>query len=413
MSNLKYYLFESTEMESSNVHKILKYSEQLQNMITPDDKLEDWVKAKLTHAADYITTVVDYLTYYNPNNKINEHVRNYKKKVYFLLNEDYDSEMSLGDLKNIHDKALKLQQLITKFNDLEDWVEAKITLAGEYLDDIYHYLDYKKSSNQNKLDEIDLKKSLTTGALFLSTLLPVSSDTYLVQKGDTLSKISKVLNVSLTDLKKLNPDLDPDKIQIGQEIKVPDKITNVYSIKKGDTLSKIAKKMNVSLDDLKRLNPDLDPNKLQIGQEINLPDVVNNEQDKTQEVNLDSPFDEFINAMHQVESNGRITKNSPILGDDGNARGPLQIWKVYFEDAKQYSDDPIVKNGKYEDVDDLDFSKRVVYQYLRRYANTALKNNDFETLARIHNGGPSGANPKYIKRYNKTGNYWNKLKKHL
>lgn len=267
MNNFKIYLNESIEMEKSNVHKILKYSEELQKMINPSDTLDDWIKAKLTHAADYLTTVLDYLKYYNEEHQISETKTNNRKNVYFLLKEEYTSEMSIGDLKNIHDKAIELKSFINKFSDLEDWVEAKLTLAGEYLDDVYHHLDYKK------LNEINFKKALATGALFLSTLLPVSADTYLVQKGDTLSKISNVLDVSLEDLKKLNPNINPDKLQIGDEIKVPDKITNVYSIEKGDTLTKIARKMNVSLDDLEKINPNIDPNKLQIGQKINLPDI--------------------------------------------------------------------------------------------------------------------------------------------
>lgn len=47
----------------------------------------------------------------------------------------------------------------------------------------------------------------------------------------------------------------------------------IYKIKSGDNLTKIARKGGYSLDELKRSNPNLDPNKLKIGQAINLPYV--------------------------------------------------------------------------------------------------------------------------------------------
>jgi hypothetical protein len=42
--------------------------------------------------------------------------------------------------------------------------------------------------------------------------------------------------------------------------------------------------------------------------------------------------------------------------------------------------------------------------YLNRYAKDAIKNNNFETLARVHNGGPMG----YKKSATKV--YWLKVK---
>ena len=57
-------LLENSEMVKNDLHKIIDYSEKLQSMIDKDSDMEDWVKAKLTHAADYIDTVFDYLRFY-------------------------------------------------------------------------------------------------------------------------------------------------------------------------------------------------------------------------------------------------------------------------------------------------------------------------------------------------------------
>lgn len=109
----------------------------------------------------------------------------------------------------------------------------------------------------------------------------------------------------------------------------------------------------------------------------------------------------FFNALHQVESSGRTGR---VIGDSGKALGPLQIHREYFQDAAEV-DPSLGKN--YNRVTDLEFSKRVVTAYLKRYAPTAVNKKDFQTLARIHNGGPRGhKNPATL-------GYWNKVQKNL
>ena len=56
---------ENAEMSQSDVTKIIDYSEKLQSMFDVNDNLEDWVKAKLNHACDYVATVRDYLKFYH------------------------------------------------------------------------------------------------------------------------------------------------------------------------------------------------------------------------------------------------------------------------------------------------------------------------------------------------------------
>ncbi len=105
---------------------------------------------------------------------------------------------------------------------------------------------------------------------------------------------------------------------------------------------------------------------------------------------------EFARALHIIESSGRL---GAIKGDNGQALGPLQIHRAYHADSG-------VK-GKYEQCADLEYSKKVVAAYLARYCPKALKQNNFEVLARVHNGGPMGhKNPNTIK-------YFAKIRKHL
>jgi len=106
-------------------------------------------------------------------------------------------------------------------------------------------------------------------------------------------------------------------------------------------------------------------------------------------------------ALHKVESGGRTGK---IIGDNGRALGPLQIHKEYFLDAAAV-DKTLGKD--YSKVEDLSFAKRVVTAYLKRYAPTAYKTRDYQTLARIHNGGPAGH------KKTATLKYWAKVKREL
>ena len=74
-----------------------------------------------------------------------------------------------------------------------------------------------------------------------------------------------------------------------------------------------------------------------------------------------------------------------------NALGPLQIHEIYFRDSRVA--------GRYEQVSDFNFARRVVTGYLQRYAPEAWERGDVETLARIHNGGPRGAQKPQTKSY--------------
>ena len=111
--------------------------------------------------------------------------------------------------------------------------------------------------------------------------------------------------------------------------------------------------------------------------------------------------EKFFKAIHFVEASGRTGK---VIGDSGKALGPLQIHRAYFRDAAEF--DPSL--GKdYTKVQDLAFAKRVVKAYMKRYAPAAVKRNDYQTLARVHNGGPMGhKNPDTVK-------YWVKVKSRI
>lgn len=106
-------------------------------------------------------------------------------------------------------------------------------------------------------------------------------------------------------------------------------------------------------------------------------------------------YEDFERAIAKVESSG----NTKAVGDNGKAIGIFQIHESCWRDSG-------VK-GSYNQCFDAKYSKQVMRAYLLRYAKKAVKSNDFETLAKVWNGGPNGAKNK------KTNNYWFKVKKNL
>eukprot|EP01018_Ginkgo_biloba_P005447 Gb_21163 [translate_table: standard] len=88
-------------------------------------------------------------------------------------------------------------------------------------------------------------------------------------------------------------------------------------------------------------------------------------------------------------------------GDGGLSIGPLQISLDYHTDAWWLTTHGV----NYEYCKDVDYSERTVINYWLRYCPWALEFDDFETLARTHNGGPQ------FWHYLSTTRYWNRVRR--
>ena len=128
--------------------------------------------------------------------------------------------------------------------------------------------------------------------------------TYTVRSGDTMTRISSTLGVAIPDLEKVNGIASNAVLQVGQLLKVPERIitqaaagvaagegklsgaiaaagtaqeqaaapaTTEYTVVKGDNPWKIAKKFKISQDALIKANGITDPKKIQIGQQLKVP----------------------------------------------------------------------------------------------------------------------------------------------
>ena len=120
--------------------------------------------------------------------------------------------------------------------------------------------------------------ALASAVLFAVVLAPQTSEagkcTYVVKKGDTVSRIARKHGVSEKNLIRANPKLkkNPNRVRVGQELKVckaknlqkrsPSKCGKggrliVHTVKKGDTVGAIAARYSVSRDSVRRYNKKL------------------------------------------------------------------------------------------------------------------------------------------------------------
>lgn len=101
------------------------------------------------------------------------------------------------------------------------------------------------------------------------------SNTYVVQRGDSLYSIARKFDTTVSELTSLN-NLTSNELQIGQVLKIPQEETsngnlqNTYTVKVGDSLYQIAQRYGTTVDELKRLN-NLTSNTLSIGQQLIIP----------------------------------------------------------------------------------------------------------------------------------------------
>ena len=527
---------ENAEMSMSDVTKLIKYSEALQKMFNVNDDLEDWVKAKLNHACDYVATVRDYLKFYYDEKSLGKsdqeikagkqtksgsvsEVEIYNEVLKDLIEDIFteESSMAMGALKQLNNDAKELQSMLKPETQLEDWVKAKLNLAGEYLDDVYHHLDHFGSEGRKfdeNINELDYEGAV--GFHELMTFYGKASDEQRQQMDDCLANenekcvkdlVHQVTGMTMNNVKESITDprflamkqMSSEQLQryiLSTQKKkssyVPPVMQNAYWISPSGELSRVSDherwaremypdakdpKMEafrhgyirmvhsllkngrniVEIQNIKTPSggedfnqngnstlgvPHVKPQVMLVINQFkknkltnavtdgNLEEAMGIEENwkkmlgtaalaaattfgtpdaqaantkgkqlvavkpSTSTVNTIAIFNKytsihpdypkFLNALHQVESGGRITGDKPIMGDNGKARGPLQIHREYWEDVKN------VVRGKYEDVDDLDYATKVVTAYMLKYAKNAIKNGQFDIVAKRHNGGPRG-----------------------
>jgi peptidoglycan DL-endopeptidase LytF len=104
---------------------------------------------------------------------------------------------------------------------------------------------------------------------------------YTIKAGDTLFSLARRFNTTVQAIITANPGLNPNALQIGEQIclpivplpPAPEQCPSgiIYRVQAGDTFYAIARRYNIAVNTLMTVNPGVNPNALQIGQQLCIP----------------------------------------------------------------------------------------------------------------------------------------------
>ena len=164
------------------------------------------------------------------------------------------------------------------------------------------------SEDVNKLVALDQYRRGSRpqkGSVESKEVSSIEASTYIVKKGDNLSKIAHKNDLSMNDIKKCNNRLKDNNVYIGQklvlncegkethiaknEAKVKEVFaaaakssrtnTNFYRVRHGDTLEAIAKKNSLTIEGIKNCNPTVKRYQILAGQKLKLTCAPSEQQD--------------------------------------------------------------------------------------------------------------------------------------
>lgn len=241
--------------------------------------------------------------------------------VYALRNNDTLAKMMLENIGKKGQKMRKVyQRRLPEDPNLDYYYIIRDTNPLESLLVEYGFIDNKsdaaklKSNLNNYVEAVveALANYLDVPYSKPGDVKPIpSGDYYTVQRGDTLYKIANLYNISVDELKKIN-NLNTNTISVGQKLLVnPSKEGNdnyiTYTVEAGDSLSKLARVYNTTVDEIKRIN-NLTSNTIVIGEELLLP---NNKQEEVPE-----DVDTSLYVVKRGDSLWKIARDFNITVDE-------------------------------------------------------------------------------------------------
>lgn len=160
--------------------------------------------------------------------------------------------------------------------DLPEEIVPSVTYVVKAGDNLYNIAKQYNTS----VSEIVRLNSLSNNNLSVGQqlLIPTadvsdnssSSNTYVVKSGDTLYSIARRFGTNVNDIVRLN-NLAGTNLSVGQTLVIPNNssggYSNTYVVQRGDSLYSIARKFNTSVDSIKSKN-NLKSNLLSVGQTL-------------------------------------------------------------------------------------------------------------------------------------------------
>ncbi len=107
---------------------------------------------------------------------------------------------------------------------------------------------------------------------------PLGTFIYYIKPGDTLYKLAQRFNTTVNAIANANPGIDTHWLRVAQRICIPRQPLfpscpsgTYYNVVAGDTLNKIAQRNSITLQELLRANPGINPDLIYVNQVICIP----------------------------------------------------------------------------------------------------------------------------------------------
>ena len=203
--------------------------------------------------------------------------------VYSLRNNDTLAKMILNEIGNAGQIQRKVYQRRLPENPNQDYYYImRQTPNTEAVLIEYGFIDNSRDLiklQNNLLDYAEGVVKAVTNYIGIPYYPPngnpISQNTYIVKRGDSLWSIANNNNVTVDELKRVN-NLTSNILNIGQRLVIPTREEvlqedyTIYTVKRGDTLYSIARSFDVSVESILTLNK-LNSTGLIIGQQLLIP----------------------------------------------------------------------------------------------------------------------------------------------
>jgi len=117
-------------MVLNNLDMIKEYSVAIDKMVTENTKLDEWVKMKLTKVEQNMADVKHAIEGFD---KYGEGGRIFKKQ-----------------LLHISKYATDIKKMVSGKKEVMSWIEGKLFVSADYMDTLYHFLDYESGNTASK-----------------------------------------------------------------------------------------------------------------------------------------------------------------------------------------------------------------------------------------------------------------------
>jgi len=199
-------------------------------------------------------------------------------------------------------------------------------------------------------------------AIFISLTLivfaPINSwaETIKVKEGETLSEISETYKIPIKEIMELNNLSNSDKLQIGQKIIISPERNNldiaeekIHKVVNGETIDSIANKYGINKQEIIILNRLLNPNKIMIGQTLRIPSTEKDSKSSNKSVHnvLRGETISSIALKYKVRESQILNLNNLRNSDEIYPNQKIKIPNKLLKESNNIKDSEKVKSKTY------------------------------------------------------------------